>query len=149
MRVTFQRGSDFGLTFSVWVTAGMYCLSNGVCARPCNCYGTGRNVWLISRLQCPSGIWSRDFGFVSSNVRHHFVSPIVNDYSAATLDESGMLKVISFIFSATLIELSSSFTVDVPKWTSVLKRFSELFKSCLVSILVSGTGQHHLVYGAD
>ncbi|KIH46898.1 Low-density lipoprotein receptor domain class A, partial [Ancylostoma duodenale] len=40
---------------------------------------------------CPSGVWSRDVGVVSSNVRHHFVSSIANDYSVAPLDENSML----------------------------------------------------------
>ncbi|XGW32859.1 hypothetical protein V3C99_017403 [Haemonchus contortus] len=72
---------------------------------------------------CPSGIWSRDVGVVSSNVRHHFVSSVANDYSVAPLDETAMLVAQISSSSSTIIELPLNTTVDLPRTTSVLQRF--------------------------
>ncbi|VDL72484.1 unnamed protein product [Nippostrongylus brasiliensis] len=72
---------------------------------------------------CPSGIWSRDVGVVSSNVRHHYVSSVANDYSVAPLDESTMLVAQISSYNSTIIELPSNSTVELPKSTSILQRF--------------------------
>ncbi|KAK6029605.1 EGF-like domain protein [Ostertagia ostertagi] len=72
---------------------------------------------------CPSGIWSRDVGVVSSNVRHHFVSSVANDYSVAPLDETAMLVAQISSNNSTIIELPSNSTVDL---TEVNLRAAEI-----------------------
>ncbi|RCN32341.1 hypothetical protein ANCCAN_21852, partial [Ancylostoma caninum] len=73
---------------------------------------------------CPSGVWSRDVGVVSSNVRHHFVSSIANDYSVAPLDENSMLVAQISSNNSFVIELPSNTAVNLSRSTTLLQRFT-------------------------
>ncbi|EYC36675.1 hypothetical protein Y032_0868g2783 [Ancylostoma ceylanicum] len=88
------------------------------------CHTSKQTNAILKMFQCPSGVWSRDVGVVSSNVRHHFVSSIANDYAVAPLDENSMLVAQISSNNSVVIELPSNIAVNLARSTSLLQRFT-------------------------